>query len=286
MTDTNCPICVDKFNKSTRTKSQCPYCHTSICRTCLQTYVLNDITDTPRCINPDCGHVWARDFLDGEFSRVFRLGTYKEHREKILVDREKARLPATQEDAAAYKDAKRKYEVWEKEADVINKQIRELEKQVSPIQHNMYNAQQVIQTYGRRRMIDSPLAIGGTQLVPLNTQNTQNTIEHVAPKEATFIRPCPSADCKGYLSSAWKCGLCEQWTCPDCHELKGARRDVEHTCNPENVATAALITRESKACPKCGVRICKIDGCDQMWCTACNTAFHWRTGEDRRRAST
>lgn len=246
-------------------KTECPYCHTAICRSCLQTYALNDISDTLRCVNPDCGHGWERDFLDTAFSRVFRLGTYKEHREKILVDREKARLPATQEDAAAFREAKILCERWTHEAAIIEEQIRILRKQADPILTQRYHAQAVVDSFGRRRM---PVVNG--------TGTPMNTIEHVTPT-ATFIRPCPAPDCKGYLSTAWKCGLCDQWTCPDCHELKGSHRDVEHTCTPDNLATAALITRESKGCPKCGVRICKIDGCDQMWCTSCNTAFHWRT---------
>ena len=253
-------------------KTECPYCHTALCRSCLQTYALNDISDTLRCVNPDCGHGWERDFLDNAFSRVFRLGTYKEHREKVLMDREKARLPSTQEDASAYREAKILRDRLLAEAKVIEEQIAALRKIVDPIHNRCYHAQVVIDSFGRRRM-PAP-----------NGETTANTIEHVTQTQAqnqtqTFIRPCPAPDCKGYLSTAWKCGLCNLWTCPDCHELKGPNREGDHTCTPENIATAAMITRESKPCPKCGVRICKIDGCDQMWCTACNTAFHWRTGK-------
>jgi hypothetical protein len=90
---------------------------------------------------------------------------------------------------------------------------------------------------------------------------------------------CPANDCNGFLSSAWKCGLCTQWTCPDCREIKGATRDVDHTCDPAKVATVQLLNKEAKSCPKCGVQICKIEGCNQMWCTHCNTGFDWRTGK-------
>jgi hypothetical protein len=43
--------------------------------------------------------------------------------------------------------------------------------------------------------------------------------------------------------------------------VKGDARDAEHTCNEEAKASAAMIRRETKPCPKCGVRIYKIDGC-------------------------
>lgn len=93
-----------------------------------------------------------------------------------------------------------------------------------------------------------------------------------------FVRECPGENCRGFLSTAWKCGLCEKWTCPDCHEMKGLNRDTEHTCNPDSVATAQLLARDTKPCPKCRTGIFKIDGCDQMWCTQCHTGFNWRTG--------
>jgi hypothetical protein len=98
-------------------------------------------------------------------------------------------------------------------------------------------------------------------------------------ERAAFIRACPSPDCHGFLSSQWKCGLCNIWTCPTCHEIKGLERDGEHTCHPDNIATANLLNSDTKPCPKCGEGIFKIDGCSQIWCTQCHTAFCWRTGK-------
>ena len=96
-------------------------------------------------------------------------------------------------------------------------------------------------------------------------------------EKSIFVRQCPSNGCRGFLSSQWKCGLCEKWSCPECHELKGLTRDCEHTCDPNNVETAKLLSKDSKPCPKCQSLIFKISGCDQMWCTQCHTAFSWKT---------
>ena len=100
-----------------------------------------------------------------------------------------------------------------------------------------------------------------------------------AKTEVTFVRKCPDGDCRGFLSTAWKCGLCSKWACPECHEIKGTDRDAAHECKPENVATAKLLAKDSRPCPGCGVVISKIEGCDQMWCPQCHTAFSWRTGQ-------
>ena len=101
---------------------------------------------------------------------------------------------------------------------------------------------------------------------------------NVEMEKRAFVRACPHDACKGFLSTAWKCGLCENWTCPTCHEVKGPEKDAAHTCDPNNVATAELLARDSRNCPKCAAGIFKINGCDQMWCTQCHTAFSWRTG--------
>jgi len=95
---------------------------------------------------------------------------------------------------------------------------------------------------------------------------------------AKFVRACPNENCKGFLSSQWKCGICKLWTCPSCHIIKGESRDSDHTCNPDDVATAELLKNDTKPCPKCSFGIFKIDGCNQMFCTQCHTAFDWRTG--------
>jgi hypothetical protein len=54
---------------------------------------------------------------------------------------------------------------------------------------------------------------------------------------------------------------------------------AEHACNPDVRSTHAALRKEAKPCPKCAAMISKIDGCDQMWCTQCQTAFSWRTGQ-------
>jgi hypothetical protein len=93
-----------------------------------------------------------------------------------------------------------------------------------------------------------------------------------------FVKKCPNGDCRGFLSTQWKCGLCEIYVCPDCHEIKGHNREAQHVCTQDNLETARLINKECKQCPKCACMIHKIDGCDLMWCTMCHTAFSWRSG--------
>ena len=84
--------------------------------------------------------------------------------------------------------------------------------------------------------------------------------------------------CRGFLSSAWKCGLCETWTCPKCFDVLGKEKECGHECDPNNVESAKLIKKETRNCPSCAIPIFKIEGCDQMWCTQCHIAFSWKSG--------
>jgi hypothetical protein len=100
----------------------------------------------------------------------------------------------------------------------------------------------------------------------------------IAEKSVSNGRKCPDPECRGYLSTQWKCGLCEKWACHECHVIKGDTRDADHTCDPDTLATAKLLDKDTKPCPKCATPIHKIEGCDQMWCTQCHTGFSWRRG--------
>ena len=46
----------------------------------------------------------------------------------------------------------------------------------------------------------------------------------------------------------------------------------------DDMATAKLLEKETKPCPSCAATIYKIEGCDQMWCVICHTAFSWKSG--------
>ena len=308
----SCSICLDTFNKTSRSCTKCPYCSIEICRTCLQTYLLNDISDVPRCIRPECGHGYNREFLDGELTSSFRLKVYKKHREKVLSDRERARFPSTQEDAHAYTVAKQANTEITNKMDVLTKRVREA------ITDEIQASSKIIQNYTiklyllqRNRPINPPYQVDEATYMravrirkdydlivrPLQKQlrKLRRELLPIKPilrsfglrrinaqtdeKKQEFVKACPATDCKGFLSSAWKCGLCELWSCSTCHEVKGRARDSEHTCDPNKVLTVDLLNKEAKSCPKCGVQICKIEGCDQMWCTHCNTGFNWRTGK-------
>lgn len=261
LVDKACAVCFDGFNKSTRACTACPYCSVEICRNCLQQFLLNDINIVPVCINNDCKREWTRDFLDKELTSTFRLHTYKAHREKVLFDRERSKLPATQEDAAAYRQAKQAYDAGLEEAKRLDAEIAELQRQLAHKRVTYRHHMVTVQTFGRTRPTE-----GAAAAAP-------------RPAPAAFIRPCPAADCRGFLSTAWKCSICDLYTCSECHELKGPdREDPSHTCDPNNIATARLLARDTKPCPKCGAGITKLEGCDQMWCTVCNTGFNWRTG--------
>jgi hypothetical protein len=177
------------------------------------------------------------------FSTTFLNTKWKTHRENVIFDQERALLPATQPLVENIIRRER-----------ITKEIREINEQINVL-------------YNRRDALRDEYNI-----------NPINLINNIEQERRIFIRACPDPECRGFLSTQWKCGICEKWTCPTCNEIKGTERDTEHVCNPDQVESVAFMRQDTKPCPNCGMGIFKINGCDQMFCTQCHTAFCWRTG--------
>ena len=282
-----CEVCCEPFNKSTRAQIECPYCPFNACSACHERY-LCDTTEDAHCMA--CRKGWSREILVNNFTQKFVSKTYKTRRETILFEREKSLMPATQ----PYVE--------------IEKKIRELSTEITKVKATMERANEhwvritnrplaVIavendvttefdasvlrhkQSQDQRKVV-SNLVIDIQHLEwyqqSLINRMHGNQLEH---ERRQFVRACPVTECRGFLSTAWKCGMCENWTCPECYEVKGKEKDGPHTCDPNNVATAQLLARDSRNCPKCSALIFKIDGCDQMWCTQCQPAFSWKTGQ-------
>ena len=234
----SCIICCEDF-KAKSPSICCMYCEFEACRICCEKYILSE--EIPKCMRPECGKEWSRKFLREKFTNIFLTNKFKEHIEGILFDREKALLPATQ---PLVEEKIRKKNIKKQMSD-IDILINDLVRQKKILENEYY-------------------------VRPLKKQNEE--------KSHGFVRQCPADGCRGFLSTQWKCGLCEKWTCPECHEFKGDNRDSPHTCDPNSVETAKMLKKDSKPCPKCQCLIFKVSGCDQMWCTQCRTAFNWSNG--------
>lgn len=239
-----CSVCCEDFTKSVRAEIICPSCEFSACKVCVRIYLL-DTTSVAHCMS--CKNSWDREFTQTSINKSFYNKEYKKHREQILFESEKARFPDTMPAVKAHIESK-DLTVEVEQLKIKRNAIRE---QLYVIENSIYKTNNKIQR----------LRNGETKTEALK-----------------FIKKCPADNCEGFLSSAWKCGVCKLWVCNKCEQEKGFEKDAEHTCDPNILASAQLIKKETKGCPKCAVPIFKIDGCDQMWCTACQVAFSWRTG--------
>lgn len=306
-----CNICCEPYTPCLRKKVSCQYCPFEACQRCVRTYLLSDTSGNgPRCMSPTCQREWIPEFMASTFPRLFLTGEYKQHRENILFDRETSYLPATQ---LAIEHDRRIQSVRE-EFNKIKRAIRSIAHERHLLLIGRYsNVAGNGEFYSKWTALNERLdnAIQERRAIRVRLQQTiqaapgnNSQKESSASEKKQFIRACPKDGCKGFLSTAWKCTLCHTHVCKDCHEIitpssapdNQQEQDVpapvaneeeappsggksRHVCTEESLQTAKLLAKDSKPCPNCASLIFKVDGCDQMFCTVCHTAFSWRTSQ-------
>ena len=191
-----------------------------------------------------CHRAFDQAFLCDAAGSGWVNGAYKKYKSKVILDKEMARLSSSQP------AAKRELDILEKD-----KELLEIKREIRMVQDKYMTAQ-----YEKRRLT----SVG---VIPIVRKH--------------FLHKCGVADCLGSLSTAWKCEMCDTYSCSKCHAIKGPNRDAEHTCNPADVASVDEIKKSTRNCPSCATAIYKIEGCDQMFCTmpGCETAFSFQTGQ-------
>lgn len=265
---------------------------------------------------PGCDAQWQREFLDSNFSASFRVKEYKAHRENILCEREKSRLPETQALCDTVQ-ARRQFideDILsiEEENNALRDEIRALSAKYA--QKIDRNARKVHRHHINRQLLHDVLA-GRRDSIQGDSTFADETLR----RATKFTVQCPLNSCKGLLNERFVCSVCNERVCRRCHVPRGKYKaqvqikqdaidkgkgkgkgkepakeegdEVEdeedddqatggqHVCDPDTLATIKHLRMSSKGCPGCGARISKIDGCDQMWCIGCHTAFSWKTGE-------
>ena len=245
----SCVICCETYNNSTHAKILCEYvdCQKEACKTCVRTYLVGTTSD-PNCMH--CKKTWSEEFIVKNLNKTFCQKEYKEHRKQLLLERELSKLPETM----IFAEQSKKVSKEQEEINILQKKMKELNLQLSQLKHEK-------------------------EVHLRNIYNIKTGKDPDYDEKRKFIMSCSQDGCRGFLSSQYKCGQCEMFTCPHCLELIGESKDIEHTCNPDNVSSAEFIKKDTKPCPQCGTRIHKIAGCSQMWCTQCHVAFDYNTGK-------
>ena len=305
-----CIICCENFNLTTRKKIKCNFCDVEICLKCNKRYLL-ELNENEHCMS--CKNKWDRKYLKELFPKKFLTKDMVVVKKKFLFDNERSRFPDTMPFVINYlkipdmekevintnkssKDFIDKYYGFRKISSELWKKYKEInflkDCESDPIKKEMYK-KQLNDIVNERRRSDSLGSEAVQQhwkenrkswkikrninrfkkaLPGLNEEDVQERVKR------KFVQKCQKEGCRGFLSSQWKCGICEEWTCKDCLEVIGPDKNVEHVCKKENVESAKLIKKETRSCPKCATPIFKINGCDQMFCTQCKTPFSWNTG--------
>jgi hypothetical protein len=308
-----CPICADTYTAVLRRKIVCKYCSKDACTKCIEQYLLGRIEDA-HCIH--CRVNYSDTVLKEICTKTYLQQTYFRHRQEILINRERASLPALQ-DSAKRERVSREYV----------QRIRKAREELNELRHRkarlIVNGNRISQIILNTRATGYPFALPEEKELEANQAEETacrlavrekkaliNTLlreqwragrvdrVHENPDGADgaedgdekddgdekedrkkFIRRCMKPECQGFLSTAWKCGICEYYSCSKCFTVKGPDHDSPHTCKKEDLDTAELIRADSKPCPKCGEFINKVSGCDQMYCITCHTPWSWTTGK-------
>jgi len=292
--ETHCSICSDTYTSVVRKRVTCKYCTKTTCCKCIEQYLLTRMEDG-HCIH--CRVHYTDKDLQDICTKTYLKDKYFKHRQEILVNRERANLPALQMEA---NEEKRRRE----RDQALNAMAAEIKDMVE-IRNNLRMEYINLSFLGEGHRGEMAEVAARMELSLNEINQKKEELYHLriqpefrlgrigaaAPAAAAgvavteqkeeerrkFIRRCVRPNCNGFLSTAWKCGLCEWYSCSTCFTERGPAHDTPHECKKEDVETANLIRADSKPCPNCGEFINKSSGCDQMFCVSCQTPFSWTT---------
>jgi len=239
-----CGVCVEKFNRTTHKRVSCLYCGYEACHKCVEAFLIGN-TVVPKCMG--CKTEWNMEFLRTSLPKSFMDKEYREHQKDAILAEAEATVGDLQHLA--------RFQV-EKEA--MMERVEQLRQEFIRARNNYESVRH--------------------QLYHMRYREEEAAVQEKAAGGISFHMACPRNECRGLLSSAYKCGMCSMYFCAQCHGNKGEDRNAEHTCNADDVETVKLLRDNTHQCPKCHIGISKVSGCDQMWCVNCHTCFSWRTG--------
>ena len=283
-----CNICSQTFT-TRRKEVECCYCNFKSCVECCKKYYLTQ--QSARCMNTDCKKEYNMIYLSNNFPTSFIQKVYRKHLEDIYFKQEQALLPEAQANMMAKETHLKRIDFLFQQLYIIKCQIFEInttyknkaerESFIQDLNYEYNNVAKLHHIYINLETNNIWLEEDPPRSV-LDTEDQEEIIRGYRTlkkgiKQHKYVARCPSKSCNGFVGDDMKCGICSIMVCPDCQQQVDS--SSSHTCDESEIATAKMLKLETKPCPNCKVLIYKTDGCDQMWCVECHTAFSWTTGE-------
>ena len=269
----DCGICCSPYTKTARKMVECNNCNYQACSKCVQYYILHTNSEV-KCMN--CNVAWSMNFLFQNFSKKFCMD-YRHHRREILWNKELYHVPIISD-----------FLEHEKEIDRLNDRLSEVRKNILNKKWEYDNIrkkknkkdmkkkeelQEEIEKFCKTyRDVDAVKGNASWEKLQIRLDFCGGKVQQA---KRTNNRPCITEDCKGYVNKDGECPICNKRLCMHCNT---PIVNDHHECKQEDIDTFKEISKNTRPCPKCNIRIHKISGCDQMWCVGCNTAFSWTRG--------
>mgnify|MGYP003388926220 CR=1 FL=1 len=272
---TECSICAESFTKR-RKIIICPSCDYTSCDSCVKRYIIE--RKNWECMQ--CHITWSREFLIKSFPTSFVNANLKKMQAEILFEDEKMQFPETMPDVEEYQQY----------TSLIDK-LPKIEEKILKYCIKIQNLNKKLENLRMQKRICEYLEENKTNpiiaLDSIRNEERQAIINRQMPVPVPVpikvkpkpLIPCSFEFCNSYLSGTGQCPGCSNWSCKTCLEFIGKEAEMGHICKEENIQSAKFIRKDTKPCPKCHAFIHKINGCNQMYCTHCNTKFGWRSGE-------
>lgn len=265
----SCPICITSFNRVVNKRVICAGCQYETCRKCVETYFVSSMSDY-QCMK--CHKLWNDEFVKEHLTQA-NVKRLKQHRENVLLDRERSWMPETQSYVvqAIKRETLNNLRREVRDLQCVNDMLKEIKVRFSKDENLkliLKETNEILPKYSK------DIEDKKKQITEFTENTTGGSSSSSGSHKSGYVLKCPQGECKGFIATNMKCGLCTVLLCKHCYEIK----EEEHVCDPDLVKNVDIIKESTKACPKCATRIHRLSGCSQMWCTQCNTSFDYRTG--------
>ena len=289
----SCKICY----QGTCRLIKCNKCSDDACIRCYKKTISISSDIDVLCIF--CKNKFCLDFLIKEFGHAYiwgrNTGNYREHREKLLLEQQLIMLPETQ--ILVEKDIKiekclsnlKEYDIQKNDLFIKSrnsrKEIIELNKSIEQSKFNFNNEDTLLllkEKNEKKQQLDIIKMYYVDLCSKINNEEISlrklfyQEIDKDTDNKFLTRGHCPNSKCNGFIMDKWTCGICSSKICHSCLELLN---DKVHVCNPDLVKNIEEIRINTKPCPNCRVKVFKINGCQQMFCTNCKIFFDWSSLE-------